>query len=109
MSKDDFVRILTEPDNSLTKQYSALLDTEGVKVTFNEDSIDEIASIAAIVNEKTENIGARRLHTVMEKLLEEVSFHAPDMNGTSVNVDREMVSQRLADIVKDDDLSKYIL
>jgi ATP-dependent HslUV protease ATP-binding subunit HslU len=109
LGKDEFVRILKEPDNSLTKQYTALLGTEEVTVNFGDDAIDEIASIAAVVNEKSENIGARRLQTVMEKLLEEVSFHAPDMKGTTVDVDREMVTQRLADIVKDEDLSKYIL
>jgi ATP-dependent HslUV protease ATP-binding subunit HslU len=109
LGKDEFVRILKEPDNSLTKQYTALLDTEDVTVNFSDDAIDEIASIAAIVNEKSENIGARRLQTVMEKLLEEVSFHAPDMKGTTVDVDREMVIQRLSEIVKDEDLSKYIL
>jgi len=109
LGKDEFIRILKEPDNSLTKQYAGLLATEEVTVNFSDDAIDEIASIAAIVNEKSENIGARRLQTVMEKLLEEVSFHAPDMKGTTVNVDREMVTQRLADIVKDEDLSKFIL
>jgi len=109
LGKDEFVRILTEPDNSLTRQYTALLGTEGVTIVFGDDAIDEIASIAAIVNEKSENIGARRLQTVMEKLFEEISFHAPDMQGMKVDVDREMVTQRLDDIVKDDDLSKYIL
>jgi len=109
LGKDEFVRILTEPDNSLTKQYTALLATEGVTINFGDDAVDEIASIAAIVNEKSENIGARRLQTVMEKLFEEISFHAPDMQGMTVDVDREMVTQRLDDIVKDEDLSKYIL
>ena len=109
LGKDEFVRILSEPDNSLIKQYTALLGTEDVTLDFKPDAIDEIASIAAVVNDKSENIGARRLHTVMEKLLEEISFHAPDMKGMKVDVDREMVTHRLADIVKDEDLSKYIL
>ncbi len=109
LGKDEFIRILTEPKNSLTKQYVALLDTEGVKLDFGDDAIDEIAAIAAHVNERTENIGARRLHTVLEKLLEEVSFHAPDMKEVDVPIDREMVKQRLMDIVEDEDLSKYIL
>ncbi len=109
LGKDEFVRILTEPHNSLTRQYTELMATEDITLIFIEESVDELASIAAEVNDRAENIGARRLQTVMEKLLEEVSFHAPDMKGTTVDVDREMVIQRLADIVKDEDLSKYIL
>ncbi len=109
LEKEDFVRILTEPDNALIKQYIALLDTEDFKVEFTEDAIDEIAEIAATVNDKAENIGARRLHTVLEKLLEDVSFEAPEIKGGSLKVDREYVRQKLSDIVKDEDLRRYIL
>jgi ATP-dependent HslUV protease ATP-binding subunit HslU len=109
LEKEDFVRILTEPDNALIKQYIALLKTEDFKVEFTEDAIDEIAEIAATVNDKAENIGARRLHTVLEKLLEDVSFEAPEIKGGSLKVDREYVRQKLIDIVKDEDLSRYIL
>ncbi len=109
LEKEDFVRILTEPDNALIKQYIALLETEDFKVEFTEDAIDEIAEIAATVNDKAENIGARRLHTVLEKLLEDVSFEAPEITGGSLKVDREYVRQKLIDIVKDEDLSRYIL
>ncbi len=107
--KNDFVRILTEPHNALIKQYTALLDTESVKLEFKEDSIDEIADIAVTVNEKTENIGARRLHTVIERLLEDVSFDAPEMKDEKVVIDRQYVRNKLSDIVKDEDLSRYIL
>jgi ATP-dependent HslUV protease ATP-binding subunit HslU len=86
-----------------------LLETEGVKLTFGEDAIDELAGIAATVNEKTENIGARRLHTVLEKLLEDVSFNAPEMQDQSISIDRAYVKQKLSDVVKDEDLSRYIL
>ncbi|MBI3073074.1 MAG: ATP-dependent protease ATPase subunit HslU [Deltaproteobacteria bacterium] len=109
LTKDDFVRILTEPQNSLTRQYTALLATESVKLRFADDAIAEIARIAALVNDRTQNIGARRLHTVVEKLLEEVSFHAPEMAGQEVVVDAKYVNERLAEIVKDEDLSRYIL
>jgi ATP-dependent HslUV protease ATP-binding subunit HslU len=109
LGKEDFVRILTEPDNALIKQYRALLKTEDVDIMFTEDAIDEIASIAAHVNDKTENIGARRLHTVLEKLLEEISFEAPERSGTSLNIDSSYVSEKLSDIVKDEDMSRYIL
>jgi ATP-dependent HslUV protease ATP-binding subunit HslU len=109
LGKDEFKRILTEPDNALIKQYKALLETEDLELTFKDDSIDEIATIAATVNEKAENIGARRLHTVLEKLLEEISFEAPEGKIKSLVVDREYVKQRLSDIVKDEDLSRYIL
>ncbi|HMK61147.1 MAG TPA: ATP-dependent protease ATPase subunit HslU [Dissulfurispiraceae bacterium] len=109
LGKDDFVRILTEPHNALIKQYAGLLETEGVKLSFKDDAIDELAAIAAVVNEKTENIGARRLHTVLERLLEDVSFNAPDMKNVSVDIDRAFVKQKLSDIVKDEDLSRYIL
>ena len=109
LSKDDFVRILVEPKNALTKQYTALLSTERVKLAFAPDGIEEIARIAADVNERTENIGARRLHTVMEKLLEDLSFDAPDAPQKRVAIDAAYVREKLADIVKDEDLSKYIL
>lgn len=109
LGKEEFKRILTEPDNALIKQYIALLATEQVEIEFQEDAIDEIASIAATVNEKTENIGARRLHTVMERLLEEISFNACDMQGVKVSINRNYVIERLRDIVKDEDLSRYIL
>lgn len=109
LGKDEFIRILTEPHNALIKQYIALLETEKVVLEFNNDAIDEIAGIAAAVNEKTENIGARRLHTVLERLLEDISFNAPDMSGEKVAIDRQHVRQKLADVVKDEDLSRYIL
>lgn len=109
LGKDDFIRILTEPHNALIKQYTALLETENVKLEFTEDAIDEIADIAVAVNEKTENIGARRLHTVLERLLEEVSFNAPEMRNGKVVIDRKYVRDKLSDVVKDEDLSRYIL
>ena len=109
LGKDDFVRILTEPNNALVKQYIALLATEDVTIDFAKDSIEEIAEIAALVNDKTENIGARRLHTILEKLLEDVSFDAPEKKGSSILIDRAYVQDKLGDIVKDEDLSRYIL
>lgn len=109
LTESDFVRILTEPKNALVKQYIALLATEGVEVDFTEDGIREIARIASEVNTAMENIGARRLHTIMERLLEEVSFAAPDAGQTNITVDAGYVRDRLADIVKDEDLSRYIL
>jgi ATP-dependent HslUV protease ATP-binding subunit HslU len=109
LGKDEFIRILTEPYNALIKQYIALLFTEQVEIDFTTDSIDEIADIAAYVNEKTENIGARRLHTVLEKLLEDISFEAPEKKNGQLTIDREYVRNKLADIVKDEDLSRYIL
>lgn len=109
LNKEDFVRILTEPHNALTKQYIALMQTEDVHIEFLPEAIEELAELAALVNEKTENIGARRLHTVMEKLLEEISFNAPDMKGVKVVINRKYVQDRLSDVVKDQDLSKYIL
>ncbi len=109
LGKDEFKRILTEPDNALIKQYVSLLETEDVRLEFTEDAIDEIASISQEVNDKTENIGARRLHTVLEKLLEEISYEAPEMRGATVVIDRSYVREKLADIVKDEDLSRYIL
>jgi len=109
LTREDFVRILTEPRNALVTQYEELLKTEGVTLEFQEDAIQEIARLAAEVNERAENIGARRLHTIMEKLLEEISFEAPDMYGVAVKVSREMVQERLQEIVKSEDLSRYIL
>lgn len=109
LEKADFIRILKEPHNALTKQYIALLGTEDIEVEFTEDAVDEIAGIAAAVNEKTENIGARRLHTVLEKLLEDISFDAPERKERTLRVDREYVKGKLADIVRHEDLSRYIL
>ncbi len=109
LGKEDFTRILTEPHNALVKQYTALLETEDVEINFLEDSVDEIAEIAALVNDKTENIGARRLHTILEKLLEDISFDAPEKPGTKLDIDRKYVREKLSDIVKDEDLSRYIL
>jgi ATP-dependent HslUV protease ATP-binding subunit HslU len=109
LTEADFERILREPKNALTTQYTALLATEGVTLTFNDDAVKEIARFAALVNEKTENIGARRLHTILERLLDELSFDASDMNGQSVNVDAAYVQRVLADVVRDEDLSRYVL
>jgi ATP-dependent HslUV protease ATP-binding subunit HslU len=109
LTEHDFVRILTEPETALTKQYSALLSTEGVKLEFTTDSVAEIARLAVEVNSSTENIGARRLSTLMERLLDEVSFEAPDMAGEEVKVDGEYVRRVLSDIVQDQDLSRYVL
>jgi ATP-dependent HslUV protease ATP-binding subunit HslU len=105
----DFVRILTEPKNALIKQYIALLDTEGVKLMFTEDAVAALARFAVTVNEQTENIGARRLHTILEKVLDEISFDAPDLKKKNVKVDGAYVTKQLADIVKNQDLSRYIL
>jgi len=109
LTEDDFVRILREPKNALTTQYTALLGTEQVTLTFTDDAIRAVARFAAIVNEKTENIGARRLHTILERLLDELSFEASDMNGQSVSIDDAYVQRVLADTVKDEDLSRYVL
>jgi len=109
LTREDFVRILTEPENALTKQYTALLATEGVDLQFTRDAIEEIAAIATAVNQATENIGARRLYTIMERLLDEISFEAPHMNGVKVTIAAEEVQKKLATIVKDQDLSRYIL
>ena len=109
LGKEEFIRILKEPENSLVRQYIALLATEEIELEITDDAIDQIADIAAEVNQRTENIGARRLHTVMEKLLEEISFNAPDMEEKQVTIDGAGVKERLADIVKDHDLSRYIL
>ena len=109
LTTEDFVRILTEPKNALIKQYTALMATEGIKLNFTDDAIAEIASSASRVNDGTENIGARRLHTIMEKLLDEISFEGPDLKKKNVKIDAAYVSDRLADIIKDQDLSRYIL
>jgi ATP-dependent HslUV protease ATP-binding subunit HslU len=109
LTMEDFIRILTEPKSSLVKQYTALLDTEGVKLEFTKEALDEIARFAFRVNEGTENIGARRLHTIMERVLDEISFSAPERKGEQITVDADYVSKALTDIVKDQDLSRYIL
>lgn len=109
LNADDFERILTEPDAALTVQYKALMNTEGLSIEFTEDGIKQIAKSAFDVNESTENIGARRLHTVMERLLEEISFSAPDKSGQSVTIDAEYVNESLSELVNDEDLSRYIL
>jgi ATP-dependent HslUV protease ATP-binding subunit HslU len=109
LGRAEFVRILTEPRNALVKQYTALIDTEGVSLTFTDEAIELIAEFAALVNERTENIGARRLHTVMERLLDEISFEGPDLAEKSITIDGAYVRRMLADIVKNEDLSRYIL
>jgi ATP-dependent HslUV protease ATP-binding subunit HslU len=109
LGKADLVRILTEPENALIKQYTALLETESVKVNFTEDGIAEIAEMAALINDRTQNIGARRLYTMMEKLLDEISFDAPEMSGKSMVIDAKYVREKLKDFVEDEDLSRYIL
>ena len=109
LDRGDFIRILQEPENALVRQYPALLATEGVTITFEKDAILEVANFAFRINEQTENIGARRLHTIMERLLEDISFRAPEMSGESVKIDAAYVRERLADIVEDIDLSRYIL
>jgi ATP-dependent HslUV protease ATP-binding subunit HslU len=109
LTEADFIRILKEPKSALVKQYMALLETEGIKLSFSEDSLTEIARIAAQVNESTENIGARRLHTIMEKLLEDISFEGPDLKKKNIKIDAVYVRKQLAEIVKDQDLSRYIL
>jgi ATP-dependent HslUV protease ATP-binding subunit HslU len=109
LTKEDFVRILTEPRNALITQYVELLRTEGVTLHFAPDAVDAVADIATRVNDRTENIGARRLYTILERLLEEISFHAPDMPGKELTIDAGYVQARLADVVKDEDLSRYIL
>ncbi len=109
LGRDEFVRILTEPRSALIKQYMALMDTEGIDLTFTDDAIRRIADFATTVNERTENIGARRLHTVLEKLLDEISFEGPDLEDKTVTIDEAYVTRMLADIVKNEDLSRYIL
>jgi ATP-dependent HslUV protease ATP-binding subunit HslU len=109
LTVEDFIRILKEPKNALAKQYTALLETEGIKLILTDDALEEVARFAAQVNESSENIGARRLHTIMEKMLEDVSFAGPDLKKKTVRVDSAYVRKQLADIVKDQDLSRYIL
>jgi len=109
LGKNEFVRILTEPRSALVKQYTALMETEGIELSFTEDAIHRVADFATIVNERTENIGARRLHTVMEKLLDEISFEGPDLPDKRVRIDDAYVQKMLAEIVKNEDLSRYIL
>ena len=109
LNRDDFARILREPENSLITQYIALMATEEVHLSFTEDAIEALADLAAEINQSVENIGARRLHTVMERLLEEVSFTATDRAGESIEVDEEMVRERVSELAKDSDLSKFIL
>jgi ATP-dependent HslUV protease ATP-binding subunit HslU len=106
---EDFKRILTEPKNALIKQYQALLETEGIELEFTQDAISSVAEFAAEVNEQTENIGARRLHTIMEKLLDEISFEGPDLEPKQQRIDAEYVNRMLSETVKDRDLSRYIL
>jgi ATP-dependent HslUV protease ATP-binding subunit HslU len=109
LGREDFIRILTEPRNALVRQYVALLVTEGVALEFTRDAVERIADFATLVNERTENIGARRLHTVMEKLLDEVSFDAPDLGDKRLTIDAAYVDRMLADIAHNEDLSRYIL
>jgi ATP-dependent HslUV protease ATP-binding subunit HslU len=109
LTMEDFIRILTEPKSSLVKQYTALLETEGVKLEFTPESLEEVARFAFRVNEGTENIGARRLHTIMERVLDQISFEAPEKKGQQITIDAEYVGKMLSDIVKDQDLSRYIL
>jgi ATP-dependent HslUV protease ATP-binding subunit HslU len=109
LDRDDLVRILREPENSLVRQYTALLRTEGIEVTFSDDAIDAVAEYAALVNDRTENIGARRLHTIMERVVEELSFTAPERAGERITIDADYVRAALDDLASDEDLSKYIL
>jgi ATP-dependent HslUV protease ATP-binding subunit HslU len=109
LGKDDFVRILTEPQNSLVKQTVMLLATEGVRVDFTEGAVDAIASVAWRVNRKTQNVGARRLYTILERVFEQISFDAPDMAGKTFEVTREYVKERMSAVAKDEDLSKFVL
>ncbi len=109
LKKEDLVRILTEPENALIKQYTALMETESVKLEFTQDAIEEIAEMAALINERTEDIGARRLYTIMERLLDEISFDAPELSGKKMVIDARYVKEKLKDFVEDEDLSRYIL
>jgi ATP-dependent HslUV protease ATP-binding subunit HslU len=109
LTQEDFVNILTKPENALIKQYKALMNTEGIDISFTDGAIDEIASVAFEVNERTENIGARRLHTVMTTLLEDLLFDAPDVTNKKIKITANTVKNRFADIVQDEDLSRYIL
>jgi ATP-dependent HslUV protease ATP-binding subunit HslU len=109
LGKDEFIRILTEPKNALVKQYIEMMATEGIKLSFTDDSIASIAEVATQVNEKTENIGARRLYTIMETLLDDISFEAPEMKEKEITIDAKYVDEKLDEIVEDEDLSRYIL
>jgi ATP-dependent HslUV protease ATP-binding subunit HslU len=109
LNKEDFIRILTEPDNALVKQYIALMKSEDIDISFSESAIEEIAGMSASVNERTENIGARRLQTIMEKLLEDISFDAPDLENKTIAIDQEHVKEKLKDIIENEDLSRFIL
>jgi ATP-dependent HslUV protease ATP-binding subunit HslU len=109
LTKEDFIRILLEPKNALIRQYKELLKTEGIELIFKEEAINEVAEIAAFVNESTENIGARRLHTILERILEDISFNAPDISKERIVIDTKYIKEMIADIVKDRDLSRYIL
>ena len=109
LTEADFVRILTEPKNALIKQYVALLETEGIQLKFTPEAVQEVARMASEVNTATEDIGARRLHTILEKVLEELSFEGPELKKKKVSIDAAYVRKQLADIVKDQDLSRYIL
>ena len=109
LGKEEFIRILTEPNNALVKQYTEMMATEGIKLIFTKDAVASIAEIATIVNERTENIGARRLYTIMEKLLDDISFDAPDMKNKEIKIDAKTVEKKLEDIIEDEDLSRYIL
>ena len=109
LGKEDFIRILTEPENALIKQYTALMETESVKLDYKEDGIAEIAGTAALINARTENIGARRLYTIMERLLDEISFDAPEMTGKTMVIDATYVKEKLGNLIEDEDLSRYIL
>ena len=109
LTKEDFLRILIEPQNSLTRQYVALMKTEAVELEFTPDALEELAGFAAMVNERMENIGARRLHTIMEKVIEEISFNAPELGDKQIVINAKYVKERLENFVKDVDLSRYIL
>ena len=109
LGKDDFIRILKEPENNLIKQYIELIATEGVKLSFSEEAVSEIAIIATKVNEEVENIGARRLHTILEKILEDISFTASEKKQTEITIDDKYVKDQIGDIYKDSDLTKFIL
>jgi ATP-dependent HslUV protease ATP-binding subunit HslU len=109
LTKEDFIKILKEPDNSLIKQYKALLKTEDVHLNFTDDAIDAIAEISTHINSTIENIGARRLHTILERILDDISFNAPDKAGEEIKIDKKYVDDHLGDIAKDKDLSKFIL
>ena len=109
LGRNEFIRILTEPQNALITQYVELMKTESIQLSFTKEAIEEIAQIAASINERTEDIGARRLYTIMEKLLDDVSFHAPEMSGQEVAIDADHVRNKLEEFVQDEDLSRYIL